>query len=172
MNKPNIMLMANVAGTGKDTVADYLESRYNYVKISFAEPIYSLAEEMFGMVEKDRKLLQDIGQKMREIDPDVWAKDAFKRASLANFPVVISDVRQKNEFQMGLEKGYLPLRVVTNRDIAIERIVLRDGKCDLSRLDGPAEDGTREIKVPQIFNNGTVEELYKQVELFMNSLVY
>lgn len=172
MSKPNIMIMGNIAGAGKSTVAAYLTKKYGYYEITFASPIYEIAIDFFGMQKKDRKLLQDIGQKMREIEPLVWVNYAFNEAQLyQDYPIVISDVRQENEFNKGIEEGYLPLRICCGRDIAIQRIIKRDGFCDESKLDGPSEDGTRNLKVPEIRNDGTIEQLYKKIDEFMNSLM-
>ena len=45
-----------------------------YRILSFADKIYDIAYDLFDMKEKDRKLLQDIGQKMREIDEKIFIK--------------------------------------------------------------------------------------------------
>lgn len=168
----DIMICANIAGAGKDTVADYLVLKYEYTKISFAQPIYEIAKEFFSMEKKDRELLQNIGQKMREIDPDVWVNNGYKRAREINTPVVITDVRQINEFHRGIEEDFMPVRIVCDRNIAIRRIIERDGVCDESKLDGPAEDGTRDLLVPQIYNNTTYENLYSQIDGFIKNIKY
>ena len=56
--------------SGKSTLTDKLMERYpKLIKKSFAGKIKELAVGLFGMKEKDRKLLQDIGNNMRLIDP-------------------------------------------------------------------------------------------------------
>jgi len=171
MEFKKIMLMGSTAGAGKSTVAQYLADSYNFYEITFATPIYDIAQEFFYMKIKDRALLQDVGQKMREIDPYVWVNYAFAEAKMWNdMNVVISDVRQLNEFERGLIEGFLPVRVKCDRDIAVERIRKRDGYCDVGRLDGPAEDGTRELVVPELDNSGTIEQLYLQIDELMRSL--
>ena len=39
----------------------------DYKKISLAAKVKSIGKDLFGMVHKDRRLLQQIGMKMREI---------------------------------------------------------------------------------------------------------
>lgn len=58
--------------SGKTTLASYLVGKYGYIKVAFADGVYKVAREVFGMKEKDRELLQNIGMKMREIQGDVW----------------------------------------------------------------------------------------------------
>lgn len=168
----NIMIMGSVAGAGKSTAADYLVRHYNYREITFATPLYEIAREYFNMRQKDRGLLQDIGQKMREICPDVWVNYAFDQAKLYQHSeaIVISDVRQLNEFQRGIKEMYIPLRIVCDRDIAIKRMIIRDGYCDETKLDGVMEDQTRNLLVPQIYNNNSIEDFYKEIDSFMNSI--
>lgn len=168
----NIMIMGSVAGAGKSTAAAYLTRHYGYYEVTFATPLYEIAIEYFGMQRKNRGLLQDIGQKMREIDPDVWVNYAFSEAKLyqSSQGVVISDVRQMNEFDRGIKEHYIPLRIVCDRDIAIQRMITRDGFCDESKLDGVMEDQTRDLIVPQIYNNDSMEHFYKEIDKFIKSI--
>jgi len=66
-----IMLSSPIPGCGKDTIADYLVQEYKYTKLSFASGIYRIAREYFGMKEKDRVLLQSIGQGFRSMDNNI-----------------------------------------------------------------------------------------------------
>ena len=63
---------------GKTTSATYLVRKYGFVKLAFADKLKEIARdlfpEQFESGEKPRKLLQDLGIKMREIDADVWVK--------------------------------------------------------------------------------------------------
>jgi cytidylate kinase len=76
-----IMLSSPMPGCGKDTIADYLVEKYNYTKISFAGPIYTIAKNYFNMTSKDRVLLQSIGQGFRSLDKKVWIKEMEKRVN-------------------------------------------------------------------------------------------
>jgi len=93
-----IILSARFPGSGKDTVARYLEVKYGYKQLAFADKIYEIAESLFDMGQKDRSLLQNIGQKMREIDEWVWINHIDKIIRQNNYSkIVISDLRQANE---------------------------------------------------------------------------
>ena len=61
--------------SGKTTVASIIQdydTRYSIY--SFGKKIKDLAIELFQMEGKNRSLLINIADKMREIDEDVWAK--------------------------------------------------------------------------------------------------
>jgi hypothetical protein len=70
--------MRNIAfagqmGAGKSTATDYLVENYGYNAAKISRPIYEIVEMLWGPeARKDRAKLQDLGMKMREIDPDVW----------------------------------------------------------------------------------------------------
>ena len=54
--------------SGKSFLANYLEDKYKFTKLSFADPLKKIAKEYYGMVNKDRELLQELALKMKEIN--------------------------------------------------------------------------------------------------------
>lgn len=163
------ILLNGRGASGKDTVADYLVSNYGYTKIAFADGIYTIAYDLFGMTSKDRKLLQDIGQKMREIDPSVWVKDTYKRAEQLE-RVVISDCRQHNEYVEGIEQGYIPIRVSCDVEERIRRLEKRDGfPPDVSLLDNETENGADNGTFIELTNNAEVADLLEKVDSIMQN---
>lgn len=161
------VILNSRAGGGKDTFADFLVDNYGFKKITFAEGIYDIAYEYFGMTYKNRELLQNIGQKMREVDPLVWVKYAFKQAEQYE-KVVISDCRQRNEYSFGLEKGFLPIHIDAKRDLRIKRLEERDGFYpDLSLLENESEVGADGLDYITVDNNGSLEDLYLQIDDIM-----
>jgi hypothetical protein len=119
-----IIGLAGFKRTGKDTFASYFPS--NFTRMAFAEPlkqaaaiIYDVSPEVFSDDRKDatnekwgithRDMLINVGQKMREVDPDHWVKLMKSRilsSQLRNSldatdqHILITDVRQPNELQM------------------------------------------------------------------------
>lgn len=108
--------------SGKSTLAKNIQKKYNnYVITSFAEKIKILAKELFNMDIKDRKLLQMIGTKMRDINPDVWVNftiDKFKN----NENVIIDDVRYQNEIDKLKKENYLLIYLYISNDVQINRL--------------------------------------------------
>lgn len=169
-----IMLSANISGAGKDSVADYLVKHYGFLKLSFASYIYEIAQDLFDMKTKDRKLLQSIGQSLRKIDPDVWANRTFKTGEYVSNElyqnVVISDLRQENEYNIGVSLGYIPIRIVSTVENAVLRMQKRDGSVDTSLLMTEGETGTLDKEMTSITNDGTLDELYSKVDKLMSEL--
>lgn len=156
---------------GKDTIADYLVKEYGFKKISFAEPIYKIAEKYFSMKKKDRDLLQKIGEKFREIDPDIWVKLLLKRINKHN-RFIISDTRQTNEYLICKGEDFIPVRVKSNLDLRIERCKKRDGieNPDISLWENDSETGADDFNYHEIDNNSTFEDLYKQIDKLCEKL--
>jgi len=85
--------------SGKSTVASIIRNydpRHDIY--SFGQKIKDLASELFEMEGKDRSLLINIADKMREIDEDVWAKYILKQTEHKKF-CIIDDLRFKNELK-------------------------------------------------------------------------
>lgn len=174
MGNTKIMISASLAGSGKDTMADYLVSDYNYEKVALADMIYDICRKVFNMQGKDRRLLQHVGESMREIDPDVWVKNTLKSVAekeLQGFSrIVITDLRRENEYYLLKDAGFMPVRVVCDVATAVKRIMSRDGKCDESLLYTRSETGIGGFSMDCIDNNGTPKEFQEKIDNFMRGL--
>ena len=123
--------MKNVAlfgemGAGKTSVAKILEDVYGYQKISLGTKIHSECK-LHGS--ETREEMQQYGQSMRKIfGEDTWCKYLEKRLNTEfkdkykNHLIVIDDARQVNEFYYFKELGFLPIAVVANEAIRLERL--------------------------------------------------
>jgi dephospho-CoA kinase len=158
-----ILLSGNIAGCGKTTTAQYLSDKYGFKELYFAAPIYDIAREYFGMKHKNRKLLQDIGEKFREIRNSVWVDYLFNKVDRYT-NVCISDCRRENEFTKAIDNDFLHIRIVCDRETAIRRMYERDGYVDESLLDNESEVGSRNLPAYEITNNGTFKELFDKVD--------
>lgn len=85
--------------SGKDTIADWLVGNYGFRKVGFADKLKGVAADLFGMKEKDRSLLQALGEGMRQIRPSVWV-DYVLHNIQPDEDVVINDVRYLNELKL------------------------------------------------------------------------
>jgi len=101
----NIAFIGNFA-SGKtyfsDTLKQKLEEKgIKAYRVSIAQKIKDLAKDLFDMQTKDRRLLQLLGAKMREVDQDVWIKYLILNAKRnALQPFIIDDVRFVNEYNL------------------------------------------------------------------------
>lgn len=149
--------------SGKNVVADYLEKRYNFKQYSFANKIKDIGRDVFfwdGIKdEKGRKLLQDIGLQMRNIDKNVWVNYILKNIDFTNslIHICITDVRFINEVQLITDCGGKIWRIERN----IER------KSELDNHLSEMELDNYKVFNEVIENNGTFEELYEKIDKIM-----
>ena len=113
--------IAGRMASGKTTMANWLVDQQDYHKVSLAAKVKEIAHDLFGMEEKDRPLLQQIGMKMREIRPSVWIDYVI---DLGNHHenIVIDDVRFINEAKALSEAGWKVVRLVIDEDLQKERL--------------------------------------------------
>ena len=112
--------------SGKSYVADYIVKKYNLEKYSFADKLKSIAVELFGMNHKDRKLLQTIADKMKEIDNDVWVNFLVSQIKHKN-NIVIDDVRFVNEYEALDKLGFIFIKLKVDKKTQKERLVRKYG---------------------------------------------
>lgn len=160
---------------GKDTVANILAQEHGFQKVSFADPLRDLCASMFelpmqmfvedelkdtplpGFGKSPREILIHIGQSMRQIDPDVWARQGIKKACSIRNHVVIPDVRFPNEANYIIERGGVLLRIE------------RSG-CELGN-DIPTTGLYEEFpQLPTIQNDGSIDDLRTTVAHFIERL--
>jgi dephospho-CoA kinase len=168
--------------SGKDTVAEYLVKNYRFNRFAFGDAIRHLCREYFPermKAGKDRELLQGVGQDLRKYDPDVWVKRTLVEVTSADYEgalddpsyklgsmnVVISDLRQPNEYEALRKAGYTIIRVEAAEALRIQRAVLSG---DMFRLSDFKHETERHFPtfVPdyEIRNEGSVEALNEQIE--------
>lgn len=113
--------------SGKSTIASLFAKYHGLHKMSFGHRLKEYAHEIFepeGDV-KSRELYQGFGQKMREIDSDVWVKQVEKDIRENEFKgIVIDDLRQPNEYKWARENGFTLIKVVTSDEVRKGRMEL------------------------------------------------
>ena len=70
-----LILISGKAGTGKDTIGEYLVRKFGFKRYAFADRLKEVATELGWNGEKDfagRKFLQELGSVVRNYDPDTW----------------------------------------------------------------------------------------------------
>lgn len=89
--------------------------------------------------------------------------------------VVLTDIRYPNELLLGLKIGAKAIWVQAHEEIRIERMRIRDGSVDPTRLNHPSEtalddllaSGMYDQQIIRVDNNGTYDDLYEQLETVM-----
>ncbi|MGG0757540.1 AAA family ATPase [Brevibacillus laterosporus] len=167
---PNVKIaLTGKMRSGKDTVAGYLVEHYDFIPYAFGDGIKRICHELFPEQfvdgKKPRALLQGVGQAMRAIDPDVWIKRTMREVNQASlFDVVITDLRQPNEYARLYSEGYVIIRVNTSDDVRIDRMRSAGDTFDLADFTHDTERYVDMFAVHyELNNNGSVCDLYEQI---------
>ena len=108
--------------SGKTTISEIIkEHDSEYKTYSFGGKVKDIARDLFKMEGKDRSLLISVASKMREIDPDVWAKYVVSNIESEQIEkCIIDDLRFQNEADYLIDWIFISL--TTPKDVRIERI--------------------------------------------------
>ena len=110
--------------SGKTTLCNYLcsvEPRFQI--FSFGRKVKDCATDLFGMnpLVKDRPLLTSLGQKMREIDSEVWINYVIKQCSDIEF-CLVDDLRYQNEYEALVKNGFKIIQLEVSDELQEKRI--------------------------------------------------
>ena len=110
--------------SGKTTLSKYLVSiEPRFQVFSFGKIVKEVASDLFQMDPnfKDRSLLTSIGQKMREIEPDVWANYVINQTKDLNY-CIIDDLRYQNEYELLAKEGWKIIQLNISKELQEQRI--------------------------------------------------
>jgi dephospho-CoA kinase len=170
--------------SGKDTVANHLYIRHSFNRVAFGDALKKNAHAVFPWVyewNKPRALYQQFGQLMRQIEPDVWVKHAERAVKGAidynvntgaeNVGVVITDLRQPNEYEWARNNGYTIIRVMAPDEDRLFRAKLAGDDFNEADLEHETESHVDLFDCEyEIHNNGSVEDLKAQIDAVLTSI--
>ena len=110
--------------SGKTTLCNYLcELEPRFKIFSFGKKVKQVASDLFQMdpMVKDRTLLTSIGQKMREIDQDVWINYVIKQCKDVEY-CLVDDLRYQNEYEALVKNGFKIIQLNISDELQEERI--------------------------------------------------
>lgn len=158
-----IALVGNMR-SGKDTFADILINESGYTRIAFADELKRICKELFPEQftngNKPRKILQDVGQCMRNIDSDVWVKALGRKIEqCSDKNIVITDVRYQNEVDYLRDNGFIIVQIIVYRSILVERCKATDPNFNTTQLNHESESMASNYLVGDIvvYNNKSLE---------------
>ena len=185
MKKKLVIGMIGKAGSGKDTVGDYLVKNYNFKKIALADPIKTLIKTTFMLDDHTvydrvareqpledfpewsvRKLLQFIGTELfrNQFDNDIWVKLLLKQIKCQNYDrIVVTDIRFPNESEClrnGKEIDFYTIKT-TRKNCIGKNVGLKNHESEKHNLDADFV----------LRNNETIESLYKRVDKLMKKIL-
>lgn len=147
-------------GSGKSTCADYLNKNHNFKILSFGGPVKKYAKEIFNDDTKNRKLIQDFAQKIKEIDPDVWVNYLLRNIKDSE-NIVIDDLRFPNEYSALQKAGFKFIKLIISDKFQIERLkkTYPDNYSNhISRRNDISESYINLLKADYFFNVDTETE--------------
>jgi dephospho-CoA kinase len=133
-------------GAGKTTGADYLVQTYGYQKKSLAAPIKTMLNDILDINKthpKFREAAQDLGSFFRKYDSDCWV--SYLLNNMLNQPIVVDDVRFKNEVLLLLNSGFKIIYLDCPQDVRVIRCLKRDHTFDERSLAHISETGIQTI---------------------------
>lgn len=177
---PRILALCGRKQAGKDTVAEYLCTRYGYKHVKFAEPLKDAMTALFGFtrnqIEHDkevcdefwnispRQAMQFFGVEVMQFEiqkllPEM-GRGFFVKRLLQKYEherIVISDMRFVHEFKA--------IRAIP--DAAVLKLVrpLQEGVAPDMHLSETEVDQVRDCALVQ--NDGSIPDLLDKVEQFM-----
>uniref|UniRef100_A0A6C0J110 Uncharacterized protein n=1 Tax=viral metagenome TaxID=1070528 RepID=A0A6C0J110_9ZZZZ len=107
--------------SGKTYISKSLALRYNLEIYSFGDKVKELAKELFMMKDKDRKLLQILADKMKEINPDVWVNYLIEKIKDKD-NVIIDDLRFPDEALELENLGFTIIGLDIDQDTQLKRL--------------------------------------------------
>lgn len=178
---PLLIGLTGRAGAGKSTVAAYLQDKYAYAEIAFADPIVNMLHSLLAdanigsgwITERAlkeqptplgfsyRQLAQSLGTEWgRGLAPDFWVRVASQRVialQAGGDNVVISDVRFPNEAAFIQAHGGVLVRVL-RQDLPAVRPHASEAHADHLPV------------TTELLNFGSVATLHDQVDRFIETL--
>jgi dephospho-CoA kinase len=159
--------------SGKSTLTKYLIEKYGFDEYCFAAKLKEIVKDLFGVETKNRKLLQLVGEKMRQVDSYVWIKYLFNKLPKTK-NVIVSDVRYLNEIVTLKNANFKTIRLEVSEDVQRERIKKTYGDLPQEALEHMSEialddyDGFDYI----LDSNQSKEILFEAVDEIIGSLEF
>lgn len=166
-------------GTKLKIIADELFEGTN-VEAYASEPVYEalpgepLDDGFISDYRKPRRRYQDVGQALRALDPDVWTRQVEQAMSVwedvrSVKGIVVSDMRQPNEYEWAKRHGFVIIRVNANEDTRLERARKAGDAFSVEDLRHETEMHVDDFEADyDIWNDGAdFDELKRQVDEVM-----
>jgi dephospho-CoA kinase len=166
--------------SGKDTAAHHLYIKYGFDKVAFGDALKRNAHEIFPWVSefsKPRALYQTFGQLMREIDQDVWIKHVERKVEAIinvnkdyrdHIGIVLTDLRQPNEYEWAKANGFTIIRVTAPDELRQARAKRAGDDFSEADLAHDTEQWVDGFAVDfDVVNDGSVSDLNAHVDEVM-----
>ncbi len=170
-------------GSGKDTAADYIAQKYGYIVFSFRDMIAELMKK--EGIEPNRENMQAFSREKR----DAEGEDVFSKALLNKITVskcekaLVKELRTAGDVKTlkgHFKSGMKIIKVAAPETLRFERMKARQRLGDPKTIEEFRAQEKREEEIGYtkafnftdfiVFNTGTKEDLYAQIDKTMASL--
>ena len=182
-----LIAVLGLNGSGKDSVADRIAEKYSFKKISLSDIVREEAKSR-GLDPRDRDNLNAVSEELRKKEgPDYLMKRVLKGYSGGN--LVLSSFRHPSEVELVKANKGIVVKVTAGQKVRFERVSKRfklGGAHGTDSFEDFVRKEERELKNPdpdrmqiaqclalsdyEIDNSGSFGELYKKIDLFMESI--
>lgn len=127
---------------------------------------------------KPRRRYQDFGQAMRQLDPNVWIRKVERSVDVwGNLRdvrgVVVSDLRQPNEYDWACKNGFTIIRISADDEIRLQRAQEAEDNFTMEDLEHETEQHIDGFSVDyDVINNGSAAELRRKIDGIMSEILY
>jgi dephospho-CoA kinase len=165
--------------SGKNTFSDYITEHYGHKQFAFGEGIKEVIKRYFPEAiasKKPRKHYQVIGQSFRELNPEIWIEILQEKLEdhyeyHGEYPVLVNDLRQINEYQALKLAGFTVVKVEASEEIRIKRIMDSGDIFSPEQLKHSTELQAEACPYDYLVtNNDYLETLYEQADYIMQEL--
>ena len=170
---------------GKDAVALRASANHGFLRYAFGNEVKRLAHELFPDVPanpKPRRLYQQVGEKLCEIDPMVWVSKLERHLDYrVNFEVqggetdirvMITDLRKPAEYEWARSQGYTIIRVTAPEDVRKARAEAAGDDFKPEDMAHDTESYADKFSVDyEIVNDEGLSELWAKVDEIMTKIM-
>ncbi|PGB34888.1 hypothetical protein COM07_25870 [Bacillus toyonensis] len=173
------------ARSGKTELSHYAWMLFGFKEFDFSAVLKDEFHRLFPHIPRDpkpRAYYQKFGQWLREIDLDIWVKMTMGKVHEYCFEdglnkvnhkpkVLVTGVRQPNEYQRLKDEGFVIIRVNASDDLRIERAKEAGDVFTEADLSHETESHIDTFEVDYEINNvGIIGEMYDQFDVIMREL--
>lgn len=160
--------------SGKSLVARRLVDKYDFKELSFAAKMKEVTAELFprAKYEKDRELLIQVGERMRELDNQVWIRHVLPGIE-PDKNIVVSDVRFPAEYSAMRRLDFIMVRMYIGRWLQKQQVMRAYPNMPLVLLDDYSETALDYYVFDYTIDNDKgvpLEEVYEQVDKMIAEL--
>jgi len=162
--------------SGKDSIANHLWFHHGFeYPVSFGQSLKYYADKIYVHTPKEsggkqRRLYQTFGEAARKYDSLVWVRHAefsvnelLKKRDIKG--IVISDLRQPNEFEWCRANDFVIVRVSASLEERVRRAEIAGDAFELAQLEHETESYVDSFEVDyELINDGSLADLWANVD--------